>query len=78
MYRENIAIFFVELEDDFFLTKTQLNEYLFAFFLMFDIKYLEEEALGFELKSRRDNHYLSIQYISDMKQLCDYSSRVVS
>jgi len=45
MYWENIAIFFVELEDDLFLTKTQLNEYLFAFLLMSDIKYLEEEAL---------------------------------
>jgi len=60
MYRENIAIFFVELEDDFFLTKTQLNEYLFVFFLMFDIKYLEEEALRFELKSRRDNSKIII------------------
>jgi len=64
MYRENIAIFFVELEDDFFLTKTQLNEYLFVFFLMFDIKYFEEEA--FELKSRRDNSKIIIyQYIFD-------------
>jgi len=60
MYRENIAIFFVELEDDFFLTKTQLNEYLFAIFLMFNIKYLEEEALRFELKSRRDNSKIII------------------